>query len=115
MKKIAVVLTCVFALTWAAEAQKKTKPWIEWTEKEVAKMLNDSAWGQTQNETNTSEMFYSPTSDRGTGISTGATGSSNNRNAQGALNQVTTIGYGIRLLSAKPIRQAFARRVMMQN
>jgi hypothetical protein len=114
MKKIAITLIFVFALMPTAGAQKKMKPWTEWNEKEVNKMLNDSAWGQTQNETNTSEMFYSPTN-QGGARSTGVGGSSNDRNSQGALNQATNIAYSIRLLSAKPIRQAFARRVMMQN
>ena len=29
---------------------QKSKPWNELTEKEVAKILNDSPWGQTQTE-----------------------------------------------------------------
>lgn len=115
MKKAIIALSLVFALTMVVGAQKKMKPWTEWTEKDVNKILNDSPWGQTQNETNTSEMFYSPTSPLATGRSNSGTGSTNDRNQQGALNQATNIGYGIRFLSAKPIRQAFARRVMMQN
>lgn len=105
MKKIAIALSLVFALTLAAGAQKKMKPWTEWSEKEVTKMLNDSPWGQTQNETNTSEMFYSPTSQ----------GNAGSRGQQGAYNQATNIGYGIRFLSAKPIRQAIARQVILKN
>ncbi|HMV51160.1 MAG TPA: hypothetical protein PLD20_00610 [Blastocatellia bacterium] len=106
MKKIAIALSMMFVLTVAAGAQKKMKPWTEWSEKEAAKMLNDSAWGQTQNETNTSEMFYSPTSDRVRNAS---------RDSQGAYNQATNIGYGIRFLSAKPIRQAIARQLILKN
>lgn len=107
MKKIAIAILLVFALTLAAGAQKKMKPWTEWTEKDAAKILNDSAWGQTQNDTNTSEMFYSPTS--------GSGGSSGSRSQQGALNQATNISYGIRFLSAKPIRQAIARQIILKN
>jgi len=114
MKKTTALILSLCALAMVVSAQKKAKPWTEWNEKEVNKMLNDSAWGQTQNETNTSEMFYSPTT-QGGARSTGVGGSSNDRNSQGALNQATNIAYNIRLLSAKPIRQAFARRVMMQN
>lgn len=102
MKKITFILFLVFALTLVAGAQKKAKYWTEWSEKEVTKMLNESAWGQTQVDTDTSEMFYSP-------------GSSPSRNTQGALNQAVNLNFRIRLLSAKPIRQAFARRVMLQN
>lgn len=104
MKKFAVVLLCLFALATAGIAQKKMKPWTEWSEKDIKKMLDDSPWGQTQNETDTSEMFYSPTA-----------GSGGNRGQQGALNQATNISYGIRFLSAKPIRQAIARQIIMRS
>lgn len=117
MKKIAIAVLIVFALTLVALAQKKVKPWTEWSEKEVTKMLNDSAWGQTQTETNTSEMFYSPTA-QGGGIgstNTGGITGGNDRNAQGALNQATSVNFRIRLLSSKPVRQAFARKVILQN
>ncbi|MGH9798902.1 MAG: hypothetical protein ACRD82_00915, partial [Blastocatellia bacterium] len=102
MKKIAVALVCVFALTSIAGAQKKAKPWTEWPEKDVAKMLNESAWGQTQTDTDASEMFYSPNS-------------SASRNTQGALNQAVNLNYRIRLLSARPIKEAYARRVLLKN
>src|SRR5262245_8452947 len=118
MKKIAVTLLIVFAFAVVAGAQKKMKPWTDWSEKEVNKILNDSAWGQTQTDTNTAEMFYSPTSQNTIGnrpLDTSGSTSSNDRSAQGALNQATTINYRIRLLTAKPIRQAFARRAQMQN
>jgi hypothetical protein len=76
------------------------KPWTEWTEKDAKKVLNDSPWGQTQTETNTSEMFYSP--------------GSRNTN-EGAYNQATSINYRIRLLSSKPIRHALARLAQLKN
>src|SRR2546423_225447 len=102
MKKIAVTLLFVFALMPVAGAQKKAKPWTEWSEKEVAKILNDSAWGQTQTETNISEMFYSPTAQGGGGgigsTNTGGITGSNDRTAQGALNQATSVSFRIRLL-----------------
>src|SRR5262245_22974229 len=112
-KKIAITISLVFALAAVAGAQKKLKPWTEWSEKEINKILNDSAWGQTQTDANTSEMFYSPNPPDN---STGSSGSgANNRAAQGALNQATYINYRIRLLTAKPIRQALARRAQIQN
>jgi hypothetical protein len=115
---IAITLSLVFALVAVAGAQKKLKPWTEWSEKEINKMLNDSAWGQTQTEANTSEMFYSPNPpNNSVGNSSDGSGGSgaNNRAAQGALNQATYINYRIRLLTAKPIRQALARRAQIQN
>jgi len=106
MKKLAITFMFIFAFVVVAGAQKKTKPWDEWNEKEVQKMLNDSPWGQTQTETNTAEMFYSPTSQ---------TVPNSSRSAEGAYNQATNLNFRIRLLSAKPIRQAFARGVAMKN
>lgn len=117
-KKIAITLSFVFALSAAAGAQKKMKPWTEWSEKEVNKMLNDSPWGQTQTETDTSEMFYSPSAGRGgvnRPLDNQAGSGANDRSIQGALNQATNIHYRIRLLTAKPIRQALARRAQLQN
>ena len=119
MKKLGIILTFVSALVIGVEAQKKVKPWTEWTEKEALKMLNDSAWGQTQTETDTSEMFYTPNSSNRNPIGNrpleGSSGSGNDRSTQGQLNQATNINYRIRLLTAKPIRQALARRAQMQN
>lgn len=119
MRKVIAAFLCVCALAAAAGAQKKMKPWTEWSEKEALKLLNDSAWGQTQTETNTSEMFFSPTARNGGGgrnAGSTSTGSdSNDRSTQGALNQATNINYRIRLLSARPIRQAFARLLILKN
>jgi hypothetical protein len=119
MKKLAIVFTFVFALFIGAEAQKQMKPWTEWSEKEVNKMLNDSAWGQTQTDTDTSEMFYTPNSQNRNPIGNrpldSPSGSRNDRSTQGQLNQATNVNCRIRLLTSKPIRQALARRAQMQN
>ncbi|HEX7332864.1 MAG TPA: hypothetical protein VF290_15270, partial [Pyrinomonadaceae bacterium] len=84
------------------------------------KILNHSAWGQTQTETDTTEMVYTPTT--AGGGTTGSTRSenirggltdrqtvNNSRVAQGATNQAISVNYHVRLLSAKPVRQAFMR------
>ena len=116
MKKtiFAVLLTAL--LLGAGSAQQK--PWTEWTKVEAEKILNNSAWGQTQTDTDTSEMMYSPTSQAGIGTSTrsGVSGTTtdrqsvnNSRVVQGAKNQAISVNYHIRLLSAKPVRQAFMR------
>lgn len=110
MKKIAISLLLVCAIAALAGAQKKFKPWTEWSEKDAMKIMNDSPWGQTQTETSTAEMFYNP-ANRG---QTGGAGSPTN-DPQGALNQATSINYRIRFLSAKPIRQAIARTIILKN
>jgi len=106
MSKAAIVMMIVGALVLGVGAQKKMKPWTEWSLKEAQKILDDSPWGQTQVETDTSELFYTPTSPGGRSAS---------RDTQGALNQATYLNFRIRFLSAKPIRQAFARVFELQQ
>ena len=104
MRKFAILLCCLSTLIGVGSAQKKFKPWTEWSEKDCKKILEDSPWSQTQTETDTSEMFFSPTTQSGAG-------SSPARNERGALNQATNINYRIRFLSAKPVRQALAKAI----
>ena len=102
MSKLAAALLLVCALIPAVGAQKQMKPWTEWSEKDARKILDNSPWGKTQVETDTSEMFYNP-------------GRSSTRDTQGATNQATNVNYHIWFLSAKPIRQAFARVLEKQQ
>src|SRR5215211_3446622 len=113
---------CVFVvssfLVFGSLAFAQEKPWSEWTRAEAEKILNHSAWGQTQTETDTTEMVYTPTTQ---GASTGSTRSenvrgltdrkaiNNSRVTQGATNQAISVNYHVRLLSATPVRQAFMR------
>lgn len=116
MKKIVFALLLTTLLLGAGSAQNK--PWTEWTKAEAEKILNNSAWGQTQTDTDTSEMMYSPTSRTESSSSTrsGALGTQSDRQSvnssrvtQGANNQAIAVNYHVRLLSAKPVRQAFMR------
>jgi hypothetical protein len=122
MKKtiFAVLLTAL--LLEAGSAQEK--PWVNWTKSEAEKILNNSPWGQTQTDTDTSEMMYSPTSQSGVSTSTrtGVIGTqtdrqsiNNSRAAQGANNQAISVNYHVRLLSAKPVRQAFMRVIELSQ
>lgn len=109
-KRVVAIVALACLLTHSLTAQdKKLKPWTEWSKKEVEKILNDSAWGQTQTVTDTSEMYYSPTVTPANGgpVRTSA------RDTQGATNQPTNVKYRIRWLSARPIRQALMRLVML--
>lgn len=104
MKKYLFAFVFISATCLVVFAQKNMKPWTEWSQKDAMKMLNDSAWGQTQTETNTNEMFFSPTAR-----------SSSNSGGQGATNQATSVNFRIRFLSSRPIRQAFARTILLQQ
>ena len=76
MNKVIIVLTVMLLLS-STLAQKVQKPWGEWNKKEAEKMMSDSPWSQTQTETDTTEMFYSPTT----------MGDTHSRESQGATNQ----------------------------
>jgi len=91
--------------------QKKLKPWEEWSRKDAEAILNDSPWGQTQVETDLSEMFFQPQADPN--VTPRAANA--NRDQQGATNQATAVKYRIRFLSAKPVREAFARIIILDH
>lgn len=103
MLEISKSLILTFVLISAAIAlpQKPAKPWTEWSAKEAQKILDDSAWGKTQVETDTSQMVYSPTA------MTAAANSTNQ--AQGATNQATSVKFHVWFFTARPIRQALVR------
>ena len=71
-------LTPLFLLTLSlciatSFAQTKARKWTDWSKKEAQKFLDESPWGQTQTDTDTSQMFYSPTSDPRLGARTTST------------------------------------------
>jgi hypothetical protein len=105
MMKMRIALALILICAVSVAAQKRN--WLEWSKKDAERILNDSAWGQTQTETDTSEMTFSPTTPTGANAAA--------RSSRGALNQAVSINYRIRFLSAKPVRQAFARLILMQQ
>jgi len=105
-------LSLLLILT-TATAQKKDKQWTDWSKKEAEKVLNDSPWAQTQTDTDTSQMFYSPTSHGG---STSEQASVNgDRAATGATNTAVNVKFHVRFFSARPIRQALARIMILER
>ncbi|MCA1630305.1 MAG: hypothetical protein LC785_10945 [Acidobacteria bacterium] len=108
MTKIACACLVAFALGSAVFAQKEMKPWTEWTKKDVVKVLNDSAWGQTQLETQESS---------GSSGAVTSTAAPLNRDArQPAPGSISgSIKYFVRFFSAKPIRQAIVRKVQLEQ
>jgi len=105
MIKRTLLFVILALLTISAIAQKQYSPYGEWGEKDAQKILSDSPWAHTQVETNTSEMFFNPTANP----AVGRTSTSSDRAARGATNQATSVNYHIRFLTARPIREAFAR------
>src|SRR5215471_3409701 len=109
-------IICVFA---AAAGAQKTKPWTEWSAKDAEKILNDSAWGQTQTE----ESGGSESTQTSAVSSTTAAKEKNVRSADAAATSAesgerkaaTAVYYRVRFLSAKPIRAAFVRMIELQG
>jgi len=116
-KKIFAMMACAVLLStsfvFAANVdQKKEKPWTEWTQKEAEKILSDSPWSQTQTDTDTSEMFFSPTNDpRTTGRGTNPEG----RLSGGANNQAVNVKFFVRFFSARPVRRALVRLMELKQ
>ena len=74
----------------------KKKPYVEWSEKDAQKMLSHSPWAYTYTFTQTQQQFWRP------GTNTAG------------VNEIN-VNFYIRWLSAKPIRQAFARLIALQQ
>ena len=109
-----LLLVTLITSTPSITAQKKLKPWQEWSRKDAETVLNESAWGKTQTETDLSEMMFRPQ-----GAPDARSGASNadplRDERGGATNQASVVKYRIRFLSAKPIRQAFARLIALDQ
>src|SRR5882724_1039744 len=108
MKNFLISITVLTLIAVASTAQKHGKPWEEWSKKDAQKVLDDSPWAHTQTETDTSEMFYTPTTQGGRGTSL-------SRQTQGATNQPVNVNFRIRFFTAQPIRQAFARLMILNQ
>ena len=92
---------------------QKQKPWTEWTRKDVDKTLNDSAWGQTQTEgqdqsnSSSSGAITQVAAPRAADRDLSRSGESSETKSS------RTVKYHVRFLSAKPVRAAFARMVLL--
>lgn len=104
-------LALLLALT-TVTAQEKARAWSDWSKKDAEKMLTDSPWAQTQTDTDTSQMFYSPTSDP---QRMGQSSNDAARLGSGATNQAINVKFHVRFYSARPIRQALVRLMWIQQ
>jgi len=109
----------VFILGAISAAAAQNYSWMEMPQKDAQRLLTNSPWSQVQVDTDVSEMFYSPTKQGSS--SSGRSNApkytdqqkvNNNRADRGAVNQAISISYRISFLSARPIRQAFAKMVL---
>ena len=114
------LLVLIFLVAASAPAQRQNYSWMELPRKEAERILANSPWSQTQVDTDASEMFYSPTKAGtaaiGRSVSTASINDqqsiNNNRSDRGAVNEEIHITYRICFLSARPVRQAFAKMIL---
>jgi hypothetical protein len=108
MMRIVRICFVTLALGLAVNAQKG--PWTDWTQKDVLKVLNDSAWGQTQVETEQasgSTAAITATTDKA---------KLNQDASKPTAGSVTGyVKYFIRFLSARPIREAVVRKLQLEQ
>jgi hypothetical protein len=93
---------------------QKQKPWTEWSKKDIEKTLNDSAWGQTQSEGGDSQSSSSSAITQVAAIRA-AEREINRTGESGETKPSTSVKYHVRFLSAKPVRAAFARMVLLSK
>jgi hypothetical protein len=107
--KTYLTLFAFLVLAASSYAQSSTKPWTEWSKKEAEKLLNDSSWGQTFTE--------EPSTPTDTTVITNTRGgmSGDRKGENAAMPTAKPVHYRARLLTAKPVRQAFARIVILSQ
>jgi len=122
MMRIRFPILFVLALAGGAFAQPAT--WTQMSRKAAEKVLNDSPWARTQTDTDTSEMFFSPTRPGTSSIGQARASRSNpnsqqqinnDRADQGATNEAISVNYHVKFLSAKPVREAVSRIAMLES
>jgi len=112
--KLLSACSIVLLLLGSAFAQNSSKPWLEWSKKEAEKTLNDSAWAQTQVEERKGEPQQVEA------VTQVAAPKAANRQLEregesGEKQVGPSVKYRVRFLSAKPIRAAFARMLLLSQ
>lgn len=100
-----MVILASYLLVSPAVAQKKLKPWHEWSKTEADKVLNDSPWAHPQVDM---ELTDPNRLNRSRVVGIG------NEDTRSRLNE-ERVAYYIRIYSARPIRQAFIRLLQLQQ
>src|SRR5829696_2050228 len=99
--KFVMFLTVCLAAAGSVVGQKQLKPWKEWSKADAQKILNDSPWAHLQVD----QDFVEPTP-----LTRPIDSSIDAR-----LKQNEGMTYGIRVFSARPVRQAFIRMIQLQK
>lgn len=109
-----VVSACFVVVMVVSLGLAQKKPWTEWTKKDVEKTLNDSAWGQTQSEGSDSSSSTQTSAITQVAAPRAADREVSQRQGEsGEGKPSTVVKFHVRFLSAKPVRAAFARMVLL--
>jgi hypothetical protein len=106
MKRLIVGCIAIVMASAVVFSQKAIKPWSEWNRKDAEKILNDSAWSQSQTDSQSQSQQASDT----------PTNMGDTRGREEAVRNVTTnasISFHVRFFSARPIRQAYVRLLQL--
>jgi hypothetical protein len=119
MKKVLFVCSILVLLALPVYAQKG-KAWTEWNQKEAEKVLNDSAWGQTQTESGGGAEQPGQTAAISTTTAGRERNATNVKSAatsaeSGETKDAPALHFRVRFMSAKPIRAAFVRMIELQG
>jgi hypothetical protein len=111
------VISACFVVVMLASAvfAQKQKPWTEWTKKDIEKTLNDSAWGQTQVEGGKSQSSESTSAITQVAAQRAADRQMSREGESGETKPTPVVKFHVRFLSAKPVRAAFARMVVLSK
>lgn len=101
------ILCALFALGLSVSAQDASKPWTEWSKKDVEKVLNDSSWGQSFVQEASGPADTTVITGTGAGLRPAKSGESGENKGPAA------VKYRARFLTAKPVREAFARMAVL--
>ena len=110
-----VVMVLVALFSMASVTAQKIKPWTEWSKKDAEKTLNDSAWAQTQSEGEESSSSSNSGAITQVAAPRAADRDISRSGESGQSKPAMIVKYRVRLLTAKPIREAFSRILVLNQ
>lgn len=99
----------LLAASIPAYAQDGTRPWTDWSKKDAEKILNDSAWGQTFVQEAPEPVSTTVITNTRQGLS------GTNNGESGEVKPSRAMKYRARFLTAKPVREAFSRLIVLSQ
>ena len=99
-----MLLMICLAVVGSVVGQKQGKSWKDWSKNDAQKILNNSPWAHLQVDQDFAEAnpLQRPSNPQDSSVDT-------------RLRQNDGMTYGIRVFSARPVRQAFVRMIQLQR